>query len=59
MTEGKHLGRTIRWGRQGFEWESNSNHVEDMVELCGLKTGIKGSTDAEHEGDGKRTERHR
>ena len=37
MTEGKHLGRTIRWSPRGFEWESNGKHVEDMVELCGLK----------------------
>ena len=43
MTEGKHLGRTIRWIPQGFEWESNSKHVEDMVELCGLKLGSKGA----------------
>ena len=49
MTEGKHLGRTIRCSPQGFEWESNSKHV----------TGVEGSTDADHEGDGKRTERHR
>ena len=33
VTEGKHLGRTIRWRPQGFEWESNSKHVEDMVTL--------------------------
>ena len=59
VTEGKHLGRTIRWSSQGFEWESNSKHVEDMVELCGLKLESKGSIDADHEGDGKRTERHR
>ena len=37
VTEGKHLGRTIRWSPQGFEWESHSKHVEDIVELCGLK----------------------
>ena len=43
VTEGKHLGRTIRWSPQGFEWESNSKHVEDMVELCGLKQGSKGA----------------
>ena len=43
VTEGKHLGRTIRWSPQGFEWESNSKHVEDMVELCGLKLGSKGA----------------
>ena len=24
VSEGKHLGRTIRWSPQGFEWESNS-----------------------------------
>ena len=29
VSEGKHLGRTIRWTPQGFEWESNSKHVED------------------------------
>ena len=33
VTEGKHLGRTIRWSPQGFEWESNSKHVEDILEL--------------------------
>ena len=43
MTEGKHLGRTIRWSPQGFEWESNSKHVGDMVELCGLKLESKGA----------------
>ena len=43
MTEGKHLGRTIRWSPQGFEWESNSKHVDDMVELCGLKQESKGA----------------
>ena len=43
VTEGKHLGRTIRWSPQGFEWESNNKHVEDMVELCGLKLGSKGA----------------
>ena len=43
VTEEKHLGRTIRWSPQGFEWESNSKHVEDMVELCGLKLGSKGA----------------
>ena len=43
VTEGKHLGRTIRWSPQGFEWESNSKHVEDMFELCGLKLGSKGA----------------
>ena len=37
VTEGKLLGITIRWSHQGFEWESNSTHVEDMVDLCGLK----------------------
>ena len=31
VTEGKHL------------WESNSKHVEDMVELCGLKQQSKGA----------------
>ena len=46
VSEGKHLGRTIRWSPQGFEWESNSKHVEDMVELCGLKLGSKGATKA-------------
>ena len=43
MTEGKHLGRTIRWSLQGFEWESNRKHVEDMVEMCGLTLGSKGA----------------
>ena len=42
VTEGKHLGRTIRWSPQGFEWESNSERGEDMVELRGLKLGSKG-----------------
>ena len=43
VTEGKHLVRTIRWSPQGFEWESNSKHVEDMVEVCGLKLESKGA----------------
>ena len=42
-TEGKHLGRTIRWTPQGFEWESNCTHDEDMVELCGLKLYSNGA----------------
>ena len=29
VTEGKHLGRTIGRSPQGFEWGSNSKHVED------------------------------
>ena len=59
VSEGRHLGRTIRWSPQGFEWESNSKHVEDMVELCGMKLEFNWRTDADHEGDGERTERHR
>ena len=43
MTEGKHLGRTIIWSLQGFEWEANSKHVDDMVALCGLKLDSKGA----------------
>ena len=43
VSEGKYLGRTIRWSPQGFEWESNSKHVEDMVELCGLKLESEGA----------------
>ena len=43
VAEGKHLGRTIRWSPQGFECESNSKHVEDMVEMCGLKLESKGA----------------
>ena len=43
MTEEKHLVRTIRWSPQGFEWESNSKHVEDTVELCGQKLESKGA----------------
>ena len=41
VTEGKHLGRTIRWSPQGFEWESNSKHVEDMVEVWDSKRESK------------------
>ena len=55
VTEGKHLGRTIRWSPQGIEWESDrsdskhvewesdSKHVEDMVEFRGLKLESKGA----------------
>ena len=43
VTEGKHLGRISRWSPQGFEWEPNSKHVEDMVELCGLKQQSRGA----------------
>ena len=63
VTEGKHLGRTIRWSPQGFEWESNNKHVEDMVEVCGLKTGIKGEhrrrSRMRREEDGKTSMTHR
>ena len=37
VTDGKHWNRMTRWSPQGFEWESNSKHVEDMVELFALK----------------------
>ena len=40
-SERTHLGRTIRWGPQRFELESNNKHVEDMVELCRLKLDTK------------------
>ena len=43
VSEGRHLGRTIRWSPQGFEWESNNKHVEDVVELCGLKLESTGA----------------
>ena len=43
VSERRHLGRTIRWSPQGFEWESHNKHVEDMVELCGLKLDSKGA----------------
>ena len=43
VTEGKYLGRPIRWSTQGFVWESNRKHVDDMVELCGLKQESKGA----------------
>ena len=58
VSEGKHLGRTIRWSPQGFEWKSNSKHVKTWWNVR-PETGIKGSTDADYEGDGERTERHR
>ena len=59
VTEGKYLGRTIRWSSQGFECESYSKHVEDMVGTARTETGVERTTDASHEGDGERTERHR
>ena len=34
---------TVCHGDDCFEWESNSKHVEDMVELCGLKLGSEGA----------------
>ena len=43
VIDGRHLGRTIRRNTQGFKWESNSKHVDDMVELCGLKLEAKGA----------------
>ena len=55
VSEGGHLGRTLRWSPQGFEWESNNKHVEDMVELCGLKLDSKGAPTPIT----KATERHR
>jgi KUP system potassium uptake protein len=42
-TEGPHLGRIVRWTPEGFEWESNPKHYKDLMELCGLKDGSKGS----------------
>ena len=30
VIEGKHLGRTIRWSPKGFEWVSNTKHVDDV-----------------------------
>ena len=38
---GGEVDRTIRWGPQGFEWESNSKNVEDVVEECIVKLGTK------------------
>ena len=42
----------MRWSLQGFEWESNSKHVDDMFAAVETEPGIKGNTDAGHEGDG-------
>ena len=47
----------IRWSPQGFEWESNSKHAEDMVELCGLKQESKGAPTPITKASGNRTER--
>ena len=54
VSEGKHLGRTMKWSPQGFEWESNSKHVDDMVELRGLKLGSKGAPTPITKATGKR-----
>ena len=41
MTEGHHLCRRRRRSPQESEWESNSKHVDDMVELCRRKLDSK------------------
>ena len=43
-----------RWSPQGSEWKSNSKHGEAVE----TEAGIKGNSDADHEGDGETT-RHR
>ena len=54
VSDGRHLGRTIRWSPQGFEWESNNNkHVEDMVDLCGLNQESKGARTPSTKATGK------
>ena len=57
MTGKRNSCRRMRWSLQGSKWESKSKHVELMTRLWKLKLGT-GNTDADHEGDGKRT-RHR
>ena len=52
MRKNATLGRGMRWSLQGFEWESNSKHVDDMFAAVETEPGIKGNTDAGHEGDG-------
>ena len=47
VCEGQHLGRTVRWSRQGFEWESNMK-----LDLKGAPTPITKAT-----GKGRRDDR--
>ncbi len=42
-TEGPHLGRLIRWTPEGFEWEANPKHAQDLMQLVGLKQSSKGA----------------
>ena len=41
VTEGRHLGRVIRWTEEGFTWESNPKHSPQVIEELDLK-GCKG-----------------
>ena len=58
MMEGHHLCRWRRRILRESEWKSNSEHVEDMTELCRLKLDSKRNTDAGNKGDGEKTTRH-
>ena len=50
--------RGMRWSLQGSEWKSNSKHANAHGEAVETEAGIKGNTDASHQGDGEKT-RHR
>ena len=44
VTEGKHLGKTIRWSPQGFEWESNSKHITKKLMILDQEDENLGAT---------------
>ena len=41
VTEGRHLGRVIRWTEEGFTWEGDPKYSPQVIEELGLK-GCKG-----------------
>ena len=41
VTEGRHLGRVIRWTEEGFTWESDPKYSPQVIEELDLK-GCKG-----------------
>ena len=42
-TSGQHLGCTISWTSEGFQWEGNIKNVEDLMELMQFDEKTKGA----------------
>ena len=46
VTSGKHLGRTIRWTPQGFEWDGAQCHVDEVISLMKVHNPAEGGSSA-------------